>query len=146
MHLLVKDLVNLMDSAYPELNKKQKEIIELIKNEEIKFFETLETGITILDEAILEMNNKVLSGDLVFKLHDTYGFPFDLTADIAREKNLEIDEKRFNECMDQQKQSSKASSSFISSLPAAAGVMETNFLGYEKLESDSEILLSLIHI
>ena len=141
MHLLVKDLVNLMDSAYPELNKKQKEIIELIKNEEIKFFETLETGITILDEAILEMNNKVLSGDLVFKLHDTYGFPFDLTADIAREKNLEIDEKRFNECMDQQKQSSKASSSFVSSLPAAAGVMETNFLGYEELESDSEILV-----
>ena len=55
------------------------------------------------------MKNKTLSGDVVFKLHDTYGFPFDLTADIAREKQLDIDEERFNECMNQQKQTSKAS-------------------------------------
>ena len=141
MHLLVKDLIKLMNSAYPELKKKQKDIIELIKNEEIKFFETLETGIEILDETISNMKNKTLSGDVVFKLHDTYGFPFDLTADIAREKQLDIDEERFNECMNQQKQTSKASSSFVSSLPAASGIEETKFLGYENLESDSKVLV-----
>ena len=141
MHLLVKDLIKLMNSAYPELKKKQKDIIELIKNEEIKFFETLETGIEILEETISNMKNKTLSGDVVFKLHDTYGFPFDLTADIAREKQLDIDEERFNECMNQQKQTSKASSSFVSSLPAASGIEETKFLGYENLESDSKILV-----
>ena len=141
MHLLVKDLIKLMNSAYPELKKKQKDIIELIKNEEIKFFETLETGIEILEETISNMKNKTLSGDVVFKLHDTYGFPFDLTADIAREKQLEIDEERFNECMNQQKQTSKASSSFVSSLPAASGIEETKFLGYENLESDSKVLV-----
>ena len=141
MHLLVKDLIKLMNSAYPELKKKQKDIIELIKNEEIKFFETLETGIEILEDTISNMKNKTLSGDVVFKLHDTYGFPFDLTADIAREKQLEIDEERFNECMNQQKQTSKASSSFVSSLPAASGIEETKFLGYENLESDSKVLV-----
>ena len=141
MYLLVKDLIKLMNSAYPELKKKQKDIIELIKNEEIKFFETLETGIEILEDTISNMKNKTLSGDVVFKLHDTYGFPFDLTADIAREKQLDIDEKRFNECMNQQKQTSKASSSFVSSLPAASGIEETKFLGYENLESDSKVLV-----
>jgi len=130
-----------MNSAYPELKKKQKDIIELIKNEEIKFFETLETGIEILEDTISNMKNKTLSGDVVFKLHDTYGFPFDLTADIAREKQLDIDEERFNECMNQQKQTSKASSSFVSSLPAASGIEETKFLGYENLESDSKVLV-----
>ena len=141
MHLLVKDLIKLMNSAYPELKKKQKDIIELIKNEEIKFFETLETGLEILEDTISNMKNKTLSGDVVFKLHDTYGFPFDLTADIAREKQLDIDEERFNECMNQQKQTSKASSSFVSSLPAASGIEETKFLGYENLESDSKVLV-----
>ena len=141
MHLLVKDLVKLMRSAYPELKTKEKDIAKLIKEEEIKFFETLEKGIDILEETISNMSNEIISGDVVFKLHDTYGFPFDLTADIARERDLLIDEKRFQERMDQQKETSKASSSFVSTLPAAAGVKETIFLGYEDLESDSEVLV-----
>ena len=141
LHLLVDELVDLMGSAYPDLKNKQKEIIKVIKAEEVKFFETLEKGIYILDEAISAMKNKTISGDIVFKLHDTYGFPFDLTADIAREKGLNIDEERFNECMNLQKQTSKASSSFVSSLPAASGVSETIFLGYEKLEASSKILV-----
>ena len=141
MHLLVKDLVKLMRSAYPELKTKEKDIAKLIKEEEIKFFETLEKGIDILEETISNMSNDIISGDVVFKLHDTYGFPFDLTADIARERDLLIDEKRFQERMDQQKETSKASSTFVSTLPAAAGVKETIFLGYEDLESDSEVLV-----
>ena len=141
MHLLVKDLVKLMSSAYPELKTKEKDIAKLIKKEEEKFFETLEKGIDILEESISNMSNTKISGDIVFKLHDTYGFPFDLTADIARERGLLIDEKRFNIRMDQQKETSKASSSFVSSLPAAAGIEQTKFLGYEDLECDSEVLV-----
>ena len=141
MHLLVKDLVKLMRSAYPELKTKEKDIAKLIQEEEIKFFETLEKGIDILEETISNMSNDTISGDVVFKLHDTYGFPFDLTADIARERDLLIDEKRFQERMDQQKETSKASSTFVSTLPTAAGVKETIFLGYEDLESDSEVLV-----
>ena len=141
MHFLVKDLVKLMSSAYPELKTKEKDIAKLIKKEEEKFFETLEKGIDILEESISNMSNTKISGDIVFKLHDTYGFPFDLTADIARERGLLIDEKRFNIRMDQQKETSKASSSFVSSLPAAAGIEQTKFLGYEDLECDSEVLV-----
>jgi alanyl-tRNA synthetase len=141
LHELVSDLDQLMNEAYPLLNEKKEHITQTIKNEEIKFFETLDKGINILEEAISNLDGKVLSGTLVFKLHDTFGFPYDLTADIAREKGLTIDEEGFTICMDQQKQSSKAGSSFVSSLPAASGVDETEFLGYESLESESKILV-----
>ena len=140
MHLLVSDLVNLMSSAFPELKNKQKEITKVIQKEEIRFFETLENGIEMLEDSISKMTNNIISGDIAFKLHDTFGFPYDLTADIAREKNMTVDETRFNECMDIQKTTSKASSTFVSSLPEASGVEETNFLGYERLESQSEVL------
>ena len=141
MYLLVDELLKLMSSAYPELNNKQIDITKVIKNEESKFFETLENGIDILEESISKMTGDTISGDIIFKLHDTFGFPFDLTADIAREKNLLVDEKRFNVCMDKQKETSKASSSFVSSLPAASGIDETHFLGYEELESNSEVMV-----
>ena len=141
MFSLVKDMVQLMSSAFPDLKEKEKDITKLVKSEEIKFFQTLEKGIDILDEAISNITENTISGDIVFKLHDTFGFPFDLTADIAREKNLLIDEKRFNECMNQQKETSKASSNFVSELPEAAGIDETKFLGYEDLESESNILV-----
>ncbi len=141
MYLLVDELLKLMSSAYPELINKQIEITKVIKNEESKFFETLENGIDILEESISKMTGDTISGDIIFKLHDTFGFPFDLTADIAREKNLLVDEKRFNVCMDKQKETSKASSSFVSSLPAASGIDETHFLGYEELESNSEVMV-----
>ena len=141
MFNLVEDMVRVMSSAFPDLKDKESDITELVKTEEIKFFETLEKGIEILDEEISKMTKEIISGDVVFKLHDTFGFPFDLTADIAREKELLIDEKRFNECMNQQKETSKASSNFVSKLPAAAGVNETKFLGYDDLESDSKVLV-----
>ena len=140
MHLLVKDLITVMKDSYPELKNKKSEIEKSIEKEEKKFFETLDKGISILDEEIAGMNNNLISGDIVFKLHDTFGFPYDLTADIAREKSLLIDKDRFNELMQKQKETSKASSSFVSSLPAASGIAETNFLGYDYLESESKVL------
>ena len=141
MFSLVKDMVRVMSSAFPDLKDKESDIAELVKTEEIKFFETLEKGIEILEEEISNMSEDIISGDVVFKLHDTFGFPFDLTADIARERELLIDEKRFDECMNQQKETSKASSNFVSKLPAAAGVNETKFLGYDNLESESKVLV-----
>ena len=141
LYELVDDLEKLMSEAYPLIKEKKEHIAQTIKDEEVKFFETLEKGIDILETAIFKLDNEVIPGDVVFKLHDTFGFPFDLTADIAREKGLKIDEDGFNKSMDQQKQTSKAGSSFVSSLPAAAGVEETEFLGYETLESESKVLV-----
>ena len=141
MFSLVKDMVRVMSSAFPDLKDKESDIAELVKTEEIKFFETLEKGIEILEQEISNKSENIISGDVVFKLHDTFGFPFDLTADIARERELLIDEKRFDECMNQQKETSKASSNFVSKLPAAAGVNETKFLGYDNLESESKVLV-----
>ena len=138
---LVEDLVELMHDAYPVLNEKKDFITKTIKDEEIKFFETLDKGIDILDQAISNLSGDTIPGDIVFKLHDTFGFPFDLTADIARERNLLIDEEGFSSSMSQQRELSKAGSSFVSSLPAAAGVDETAFLGYELLNSDSKVLV-----
>ena len=138
---LVYNLSDLMKDAYPAIDEKKDHISSIIKNEEIKFFETLGKGINILDEAINNLKDKTIPGEVVFKLHDTFGFPFDLTADIAREKHLDIDVDAFNVCMDQQKKSSKAGSSFVSKLPAASGVDETIFLGYEDLKSESKVLV-----
>ena len=86
MFNLVEDMVRVMSSAFPDLKDKESDIAELVKTEEIKFFETLEKGIEILEEEISNMSEDIISGDVVFKLHDTFGFPFDLTADIARER------------------------------------------------------------
>ena len=138
---LVKDLAELMQDAYPALTEKNEFITKTIKDEEIKFFETLEKGIGILDEAINNISGDTIPGDVVFKLHDTFGFPYDLTADIARERNLQIDEAGFTAAMKHQKESSKAGSSFVSKLPAASGIDETEFLGYELLSSDSNVLV-----
>ena len=138
---LVKDLAELMQDAYPALTDKNEFITKTIKDEEIKFFETLEKGIGILDEAINNISGDTIPGDVVFKLHDTFGFPYDLTADIARERNLQIDEAGFTAAMKHQKESSKAGSNFVSKLPAASGIDETEFLGYELLSSDSNVLV-----
>ena len=80
-----------MEGAYPEIKKLESDLEEIIKFEEEQFLTTLEKGIKILDEAIANHPNQIINGNLVFSLHDTYGFPYDLTADIARKKNLEID-------------------------------------------------------
>ena len=140
LHNLVSTLASLMSDAYPVLKEKEEFITTTILNEELKFFETLEKGIQILEDAINKIENKTIPGDVIFKLHDTFGFPFDLTADIARERDLLVDLDGFNVCMAKQKQASKAASSFTSKLPAASGVQETKFLGYELLEAQSKVI------
>ena len=140
LHNLVSTLALLMSDAYPVLKEKEKFITTTILDEELKFFETLEKGIQILEDAISSIKDKTIPGDVIFKLHDTFGFPFDLTADIARERDLLVDLDGFNDCMAKQKQASKAASSFTSKLPAASGIQETEFLGYELLEAQSKVI------
>jgi alanyl-tRNA synthetase len=140
LYNLVDDLSELMKDAYPVLIEKKDHIKRTIQNEEHKFFETLEKGIKILDEEINSLSGNQISGEVVFKLHDTFGFPFDLTADIAREKNLEIDSEGFDKCMQAQKDSSKAGSNFTSNLPTPADIDATTFQGYELLDSESKVL------
>jgi alanyl-tRNA synthetase len=137
---LVDDLSELMKDAYPVLIEKKDHIKKTIQNEEHKFFETLEKGIKILDEEINSLSGNQISGEVVFKLHDTFGFPYDLTADIAREKDLEIDSEGFAKCMQAQKDSSKAGSNFTSNLPTPANVDATTFQGYDLLDSESKVL------
>ena len=137
---LVDDLSELMKDAYPVLIEKKDHIKKTIQNEEHKFFETLEKGIKILDEEINSLAGNQISGEVVFKLHDTFGFPYDLTADIAREKNLEIDSEGIAKSKQAQKDSSNAGSNFTSNLPAPVDVDATTFQGYEFLDSESKVL------
>src|SRR5512137_290283 len=98
-HKLVPDLVEQMGSAYPELAAAQVRVMEILKQEEERFFATIEHGMAILEADLAAMDkagNKVFNGETAFKLHDTYGFPLDLTADVCRERNVTVDEAAFN--------------------------------------------------
>ena len=140
LYSLVEPLVREMDSAFPMLASNQKQIEEIIHNEEKKFLETLDKGIEILEKEISNMDSKVIPGDVVFKLHDTFGFPFDLTADIAREQDLKLDEGGFNKCMEEQVKNSKSASKFKGTQLDLSSIDETKFLGYDRLNAEGKIL------
>ena len=140
LHSLVKPLVKEMQLAFPMLASSQKHIEETIHNEENKFLETLDKGIEILEKEISHMDSKVIPGDIVFKLHDTFGFPFDLTADIAREQDLELDEEGFNQCMEEQVKNSKSASKFKGTQLDLSSIEETQFLGYDRLNAEGIVL------
>ena len=140
MHTLVEPLVKEMNSAFPMLSSNQQHIEETIHNEENKFLETLDKGIEILEKEISGMSSKVIPGEIVFKLHDTFGFPFDLTADIAREQELELDETGFNKCMEEQVKNSKSASKFKGNQLDLSAIDETQFLGYDQLNAEGKVL------
>ena len=140
MHTLVEPLVKEMSSAFPMLASNQQHIEETIHNEEKKFLETLDKGIEILEKEISGMSSKVIPGEIVFKLHDTFGFPFDLTADIAREQELELDETGFNKCMEEQVKNSKSASKFKGNQLDLSAIDETQFLGYDQLNAEGKVL------
>ena len=140
LYSLVEPLVKEMESAFPMLASNQKQIEKIIHNEEKKFLETLDKGIEILEKEISNMDSKVIPGDVVFKLHDTFGFPFDLTADIAREQDLKLDEAGFNKCMEEQVKNSKSASKFKGTQLDLSSIDETKFLGYDRLNAEGKIL------
>jgi alanyl-tRNA synthetase len=138
-HKLVPDLVRLMGDAYPKLRADEKRIMDTLKAEEERFFETLENGMEILDAA-LAGGKKVLPGDVAFKLHDTYGFPLDLSADVCRERGVTVDEDGFNAAMDKQKAAGRAAGKFKMDRALEYTGAGNLFTGYEKLEEPATVV------
>ncbi len=142
---LVTALDQEMGDAYPELRKHRGHVERVLQKEEQRFAETLEQGMRILEDAVAAMDGDTIDGKTVFKLYDTYGFPVDLTADVAREKNLEIDQAGFDVEMEKQRSRARASSQFsavgddfkLDAYPA------TEFLGYEQARAEAGVIAIL---
>jgi len=141
---LVAALEKEMGSAYAELVIQRAHIERVLRQEENRFAETLTQGMGLLDETIKSLKDKIIPGDAVFKLYDTYGFPVDLTNDIARERGLNIDERGFEQAMEAQRERARAASKFGVDLRAAVKLDEkTQFTGYE-YEKDQGRVVALI--
>lgn len=138
-HKLVADLVKEMGDAYPELKEKQTQIEEALKNEESRFAQTLETGMALLENALAK-GSKKLDGEIIFKLYDTYGFPYDLTADICRERNIELDEAGFEREMEAQRARARAAQSFKANAQLPYEGQDTEFKGYSERQTESKVL------
>jgi len=137
---IVAPLVAEMGEAYPELVKAQQTVEEILLKEEKRFAETLDRGLKILNTTIQDLEGDIIPGKVVFKLYDTYGFPLDLTADIAREHNLAIDEAGFDAEMKIQKETASSAGKFNSDYTNKLNVSgETNFSGYEKTNDSSKV-------
>ncbi|MCO5357129.1 alanine--tRNA ligase [Acidovorax kalamii] len=138
-HKLVADLVRVMGDAYPSIREQEQRITDVLKTEEERFFETLANGMEILDAA-LEGGAKVLPGDVAFKLHDTYGFPLDLTNDVCRERDVEVDEAGFKTAMEKQKAQARAAGKFKMDKALEYTGVANQFTGYENLSETAKIV------
>jgi len=139
-HKLVQPLVDEMGEAYPELALAQQNVEKILKKEELRFAETLDQGMKILEAGISDLQGDTIPGDVVFKLYDTYGFPLDLTADIARERDLKIDQDGFDKAMEAQRQRARAAGKFDINYDAKLDVEgETNFSGYDKVDDENTL-------
>ncbi len=140
-HKLVATLAQVMGTAYPDLVTAQKRVTDTLLAEEQQFARTLDNGMAILDSAIASLKGNQIPGDVVFKLYDTYGFPVDLTGDIAREKGLTLDMAGFDAAMNVQKHQARAASKFEAQESLSVGdAAETLFQGYELLDAPAQIL------
>ena len=142
-HRIVPDLVGEMGEAYPELKENQAKIVATLKQEEDRFFATIENGMAILEGELADMATKgatVFNGETAFKLHDTYGFPLDLTADICRERNVTVDGAAFDAAMARQKEQARAAGKFKMATNLEYAGTETTFHGYESLEAKGKVL------
>ncbi|MDR2207957.1 MAG: alanine--tRNA ligase [Azoarcus sp.] len=142
-HRLVPDLVREMGAAYPELSAGESRIADVLKTEEERFFATIENGMTILEAGLTEVKGQgrvSFDGELAFKLHDTFGFPLDLTADVCREQGMSVDTVAFDAAMARQKEQARAAGKFKMTASLDYTGPETVFHGYDSLERDAEIL------
>ncbi|MDH4553468.1 alanine--tRNA ligase [Pseudomonas sp. LB-090624] len=138
---IVAALVAEMGEAFPELKSQQAHIERVLKAEEEQFAKTLEQGLRILEQDLAQLQGDVVPGDVVFKLYDTYGFPMDLTADIARERELTIDEAGFEREMDAQRERARSASAFGMDYNSLVKVdSATEFLGYDATEGQGKII------
>ena len=139
-HKLVPALVEQMGGAYPELVKLQAQVEKVLRLEEEQFAKTLDKGMSILNDAIEKLEGDTIPGETVFKLYDTYGFPVDLTADVAREKSLKVDEAGFDKAMQHQRDTARAAGNFSMASTQELGLEgETQFLGYDNLNNVGSI-------
>jgi alanyl-tRNA synthetase len=138
-HKLVPDLVKLMGDAYPNMASQAERIASVLKAEEERFFETLEVGMSILDAA-LQGGAKVLPGEVAFKLHDTYGFPLDLSADVCRERGLSVDEAGFAAAMEKQKSQARAAGKFKMDKALDYTGAGNAFVGYDDLKATAKVV------
>ena len=138
-HKLVPDLVRMMGEAYPNLASQAQRITEVLRVEEERFYETLANGMEILDAALAD-GAKVLPGDVAFKLHDTYGFPLDLSADVCRERGLSVDEAGFRAAMEAQKAKGRAAGKFKMDKALDYTGAGNTFVGYEQLDAAAKIV------
>ena len=136
---LVSTLAKQNKSAYPELISVQSSVEKILKKEEERFAQTLDIGMDILNNAINELSGQEISGEVAFKLYDTYGFPVDLTADVARERDLTIDMKSFETEMMLQKQRARKAGDFDSKKSSVSISDATEFLGYELYENKATV-------
>ena len=141
-HQLVKDLDAQMGEAYPELRKVTDVVERVIKQEEERFATTLDHGMRVLEEAISQLDGSVITGDIAFKLYDTYGFPVDLTADIARERELSVDTEQSEQLMEAQRQRARQGSQFEGNWEKEAYNIEASseFTGYSDNENDATVV------
>jgi len=139
-HKLVPALAQEMGAAYPELVEAVPRVMQVLAQEEERFAETLTTGMALLDAETAKLTSRVIPGEVVFKLYDTYGFPFDLTADVARERGLEVDRAGFEAAMEAQRDRARAASKFGADLRDTVQLEgKTGFLGYENLDSTGRV-------
>ena len=142
-HKMLPDLVAEMGEAYPELLSAQTRVSEVLKQEEDRFFETIENGMTILEAELAEMakaGNTTFNGETAFKLHDTYGFPLDLTADVCRERDVMVDSAAFDAAMSRQKEQARSAGKFKMASNVEYNGASTNFLGYDELSTEAKVL------
>jgi alanyl-tRNA synthetase len=138
---LVDDLAKAMGSAYPELVEAKTRVAAVLKQEEERFAETLENGMQVLEAALQQGNeDRILDGETLFRLYDTFGFPLDLTADIARERGLAIDQAGFEQAMERQRERARATSKFTMQDGIAYSGPSTEFHGYENLQFEGQVL------
>ncbi len=144
MNLLVDPLITEMGEVFPELVDARGRVMQALQQENEKFNETLDQGLRILDQEISNLTGNVIAGESVFKLYDTYGFPADLTADIAREHGLTIDSEGFDVEMEAQRDRARSANRFVDSARIRVeGAKKTPFVGYRNLEHQVQILAVL---
>ncbi|MGH8129554.1 MAG: alanine--tRNA ligase, partial [Steroidobacteraceae bacterium] len=140
-HRLVGPLCREMGDAYPELIRARSHVEKVLKTEEERFAETLDQGMALLEDAIGSLEGKVIPGDVVFKLYDTFGFPVDLTADIARERGLAVDQAGFESAMGAQRDRARAASRFGADRDTGIRTdAESSFTGYERIEGETTVV------
>lgn len=142
---LVAPLIEVMGAAGEDLRRQQTQVEQVLRSEEEQFARTLDRGLALLDEELSRLSGDTLDGDAVFRLYDTYGFPFDLTADVCRERNIKVDEQGFDTAMEHQRRRARESSGFTTDYNAALRVEQNSeFKGYDQLNVSSTITALLV--